>query len=56
MTDHPAPNPWPQGGTPSGYPAQPTGPEHAAPQHPAPQHAPAPAAAPAQPAWQAQQP
>ena len=59
MTDHPAPNPWPQGGTPAGYPApqptgpapQPTGPEPWEAQQPAP----APAPAPAQPAW-AQQP
>lgn len=40
MTDHPAPNPWPQGGTPAGYPApEPTG------QQPAGQQP-----------WQAQQP
>jgi len=48
VTDHPAPNPWPQGGTPAGYPApQPAGPE---------QPATPPAPGPAQPAWEAQQP
>ncbi|HYQ75580.1 MoxR family ATPase [Cellulomonas sp.] len=46
MTDHPAPNPWPQGGTPAGYPApQPTGPEQPGPQQPTPQQP-----------WEAQQP
>ncbi len=41
MTDHPAPNPWPQGGTPAGYPApEPTGGQPAGQQQP----------------WQAQQP